>query len=395
MYWTSAISTAGSFDQALEEVTSKLGASSPRGEYTLCLVFVSHHHRASFAEIPGRLREVLPKAALLGCSAGGVIGEAREIEQGAALSVVAAKLPEVKISSFYLDADACPSADAHPTTWENLLGVTLDEEPSFILLPDPYSFDPEALVEALDASFPETVKIGGLASGAVQPGGNALFLDDAFYQTGCVGISLSGNIQVDTIVAQGSRPIGDPMFVTRCNRNVIQEIDCRAPDEVLEQLFTGLEAGDQQLFQDSLSIGLVMRAGQQQYRQGDFLIRNILGIDSDERLLYVGAMLEENMVVQFHLRDAETSRDDLEILLTKYKEEHTATKPQAAVLFSCLGRGSFLYGTANHDSDLITQHLGNVPLGGFFCNGEIGPVHGATYVHGYTSAIALFRPRSD
>jgi small ligand-binding sensory domain FIST len=93
-------------------------------------------------------------------------------------------------------------------------------------------------------------------------------------------------------------------------------------------------------------------------------------------------------VVQFHLRDARTSADDLDQLLAR----HRGT-PAGSLLFSCLGRGTHLYGRADHDTDLVRRHFGDVPLGGFFCNGEIGPVQGTTFLHGYTSAFGLFRPR--
>jgi small ligand-binding sensory domain FIST len=105
----------------------------------------------------------------------------------------------------------------------------------------------------------------------------------------------------------------------------------------------------------------------------------------------VGALLEESSVVQFHLRDARTSADDLEAHLCRYRDEAKDTPAKGALLFSCLGRGVHLYGSADHDSHLFRHHLGEIPLGGFFCNGEIGPVQNKTFLHGYTSAFGLFR----
>ena len=89
--------------------------------------------------------------------------------------------------------------------------------------------------------------------------------------------------------------------------------------------------------------------------------------------------------------DAATSRDDLEALLGRYAGERRPGAPAGALLFSCLGRGAYLYGRPDHDTEAFHRHLGEVPLGGFFCNGEIGPVRGTTFLHGYTSAFALFR----
>ena len=101
------------------------------------------------------------------------------------------------------------------------------------------------------------------------------------------------------------------------------------------------------------------------------------------------------MRVRFHLRDAKTSAEDLHAMLTGY--ENTLSRKQdlsGALLFSCLGRGEYLYGEPNFDSNVFQQHLGDLPVGGFFCNGEIGPVGGETFLHGYTSSFGLFRPRT-
>ena len=230
-----------------------------------------------------------------------------------------------------------------------------------------------------------------MASGGREAGENALFLGPERLGSGLVGIALSGNISVDTIVAQGCRPVGDPMFVTSCRDNVVLEIDGRRPRDILHELYGRLEARDKDLFREALFLGIVMQEAQSQYGQGDFLIRNVVGFDPDSGALAVGARLKENQVVQFHLRDARTSAEDLQALLAAHPREPSA---HGSLLFSCLGRGEHLYGRPDHDTDAFHEHLGEVPLGGFFCNGEIGPVHGTTFLHGYTSSFGLFRPRS-
>ena len=201
-------------------------------------------------------------------------------------------------------------------------------------------------------------------------------------------MALDGDVVIDTVVAQGCRPIGEPMFVTRCERNFLYEVDGRSPAAVLSDLHRRASTRDKELFRSSLFLGIVMRE-QQEYQQGDFLVRNVLGLDGKTGAVAVGALLRTGMVVQFHLRDARTSAEDLDTLLGRY-----AGQPVGSLLFSCLGRGVHLYGRADHDTDLARRHFGDLPLGGFFCNGEIGPVQGTTFLHGYTSAFGLFRPRS-
>jgi small ligand-binding sensory domain FIST len=163
---------------------------------------------------------------------------------------------------------------------------------------------------------------------------------------------------------------------------------------VLRDLFLTLGEADKKIFRTSLFLGIVMMDHLQEYRQGDFLIRNLGGVDTESGAIAVGAPLRENMVVQFHLRDAKTSADDLAALLLRYASSLDGARPQGSVLFSCLGRGVHLYGAPDHDTDLFRESVGDVPLGGFFCNGEIGDVHGRTYLHGYTSSFGLFRGRA-
>ena len=206
---------------------------------------------------------------------------------------------------------------------------------------------------------------------------------------------LRGNVVMDTIVAQGCRPIGEPLFVTWAEENILCQIDGRRATEVLSELYDSLSESDRELFRSSLFLGVVMNEGQQVYEQGDFLIRNVIGMDPDSGVLAVGERLSNGQVVQFHLRDALTSATDLEIMLERCKQDLGGSNPEGALLFSCLGRGEQLYGVADHDSRMIAEQLGQLPIGGFFCNGEIGPVGGRSFLHGYTSSIAVFRARDD
>jgi small ligand-binding sensory domain FIST len=185
------------------------------------------------------------------------------------------------------------------------------------------------------------------------------------------------------------------MLVTRCEGRMLQRLNERHPLEVLRELHQTLDARDQELFRHSLFIGIEMKQDQVEYQQGDFLVRNIVGVEPQSGALTVGATLQPYQAVQFHLRDARTAAEDLTRHLQRYREERgSMASPQGALLFSCLGRGAHLYGRPDHDTLLFEDALGAIPLGGFFCNGEIGPVGGTTFLHGYTSAFALFREAS-
>ena len=393
MKWASALSEQTPLSNAIEECVSSVNQQLDGAAADLAVVFASFHYQEQFEDIPGLIRDQLDSPLVLGCSGGGIIGNGLEVEQQPALSITVASLPNVTLKAFHLQADNLPDLDAGPQTWEDLVQVVKSDEPQFILLADPYSFPAQNLILGLDFAFDQSAKIGGLASGAQQQGQNALFLEDQVYRSGAVGVAMSGNVVVDTVVAQGCRPIGKPMRITQSQRNLLGGLDGRPPVEVLRELFEGLNERDRGLMRTSLFLGVVMDGFIDEPRQGDFLIRNVMGMDDRAGVLSIGEVLKEGQLVQFHLRDAETSAEDLIAVLDRYAGENRENQAQGALLFSCLGRGQYLYGKSNHDTEVFQNKLGSVPMGGFFCNGEIGPVSGTTFLHGYTSSFGIFRPK--
>jgi small ligand-binding sensory domain FIST len=303
-------------------------------------------------------------------------------------------LPGVDLHAFHLDQKRLPTLAAEPAAWRQLIGLSDETQPDFLLLPDPFSFPIDTVLHDLDRQFPTSRKVGGLASGGSEAGSNVLYLGDRIHRSGVVGLALAGNIETDTLVAQGCRPIGEPLFVTGAQRNVLRSLDGQPPLAIINELYASLDSRDQELLRHSLFVGIAMQDARQEYRQGDFLIRNIIGLDQESGAVAIGAVPQENSIVQFHLRDARTSAEDLEALLSRFDHLPSSARPQGSLLFSCLGRGNALYGRPDHDTHAFLRHVGDVPLGGFFCNGEIGPVQGTTFLHGYTSAFALFKPRA-
>lgn len=387
MQWTSTLSAEPAFDDALAHAIADLEHTLDGAPDLIC-AFVSPHFRAHWATLGPVLRRRYPSARVVGCSGGGIIGGGLEVERRPAISLTAAVLPGVKVTPFHLAPGTLPAPTAAPDAWAEALGIDADPA-AVIVLPDPFSADPERLITGIDRAFPEAVCVGGMASGGQKPGTCGLFLDDRLHTAGSVGVALSGAIQASALVAQGCRPIGHPMFVTRCDRQILQTLDGQPALDALQAVCAGLSPAELQLARTALFIGLVMERDRQVYRPGDFLVRNLIGAMTEHKALAVAARLEPNQVVQFHVRDAETSSADLEALAARHAEQGPAS---GLLLFSCLGRGEGLYGAPHHDSKLLAGHLGTRAIGGFFCNGEIGPVGDRTHVHGYTSAAIVFRP---
>lgn len=394
MKWATAISRKTSMDEAILDCAQEVSRALGPGPVSLATVFVTPHFAQFYPRIHPLIEHYLEPEVLIGCSAGGVIGGGEEVEHAPAITLTAARLPDVEITTFHLTGPL-PDLDGPPDAWERLVGARDEDEPRFVLLSDPFSTRPRALIAGLDYAFPASPKIGGLASGATSPGLNALFLDDAVLTEGTVGAALTGDVAVDTVVAQGCKPVGELMRVTGCRGNLLHELDGRPALEAVREMLDGLEERDQQLARTALFVGVLMDEFREDPGAGDFLIRNLLGIDPGRGIIAVGENLQEGMSVRFHLRDAETSTEDLHTLLTSYeKAGPSSDSVSGALLFSCLGRGEGLYGAPNHDTGILREHLGEVPVGGFFCNGEIGPVGGETFLHGYTSSFGLFRPRN-
>ena len=392
MKWVSSLSTLRAFadaaEDALRDLAGQLGGDSP----DLVVAFVS----GVYAEHAPRLTEIVsawfPRAVLFGCTGGGVLGGGREIEHEPAVALAGAVLPGVDIQTFHIDQRVLPAPTSPRVAWRALVDARPEHNPCFLLLPDPYSVEAECVIAGLDRAYPGAPKVGGLVSGGTGPGTHALYLGEAVHRSGVVGLALSGNIELDTVVAQGCRPIGEPMFATRCLNNVVFELDGMSATDVLEALYESLSPDEQSLFRDAMFVGLGVSHERQSFGPGDFLVRNVLGADPQAKALAVGAAVEEKQVVQFHIRDAQASAEDLRRMLVKHREQRP-DRPRGALMFSCLGRGQGLYGRSDHDSQVFRELIGPTPLAGFFCNGEIGPINGQTWIHRYTSAFGFFRPR--
>lgn len=347
----------------------------------VAFVFASPDHTRRVAEVVTRLHASFPGIHLLGATAAGCIGGGREVESGPSVGLTVAELPGVVATPFHVDVSAAPTTHEQ---WREMTGA----EQGCVVFGDPFSFDVAAVLDPLQDAMAEGIVVGGQASGGREPDSHALIAGDEVHRSGLVGLGLSGPLIMDACVAQGCRPIGGPMFVSSCEGNLIAGLDGRPAVDVLRELFTDLSPHDQHLFRHALFVGVQMRE-QQEYQPGDFLIRNIVGIPKDGRGLVVGYRPERFSVVQLHVRDGDAAEADVKAALAAQPE----MSPAGALLFTCVGRGENLFGMPGHDSTAYRNRYGDVPIGGFFANGEIGPVHGQPFVHGYTSVFASFRER--
>ena len=393
MKWASAITQELDLGTALDELGAELEAQLGGESPHLIMVFVSPHHATEYEEIPRYFDDRFGDAVIMGCSGGSIIGSRRELEREPAIAVLAAHLPDVAIEPFWLNAEELSEVVESPERWRDRLHMEPEHQPVFVILPDPFSCDGQDLVGSLQEAFPEAVTVGGLVSGGRVAGAHALFLQADTRTSGVIGVGMYGDIVLDPIVAQGARPIGKPMIATRSEEHVIYELDGSPAVQVLDHLMRSVSKEDRELFRRSPMIGLALGAEGGNTGSGDFLVRNLLGVDRSTGRIGINARLGENQEIRFHVRDAEASRRELDGLLTQYRLRELETQAAGVLMFSCLGRGSYFFGEKDHDAGLLTDHMGDLPMAGFFCNGELGPVKRRTWVHGYTTVFGLFRSR--
>ncbi len=353
----------------------------------LAVVFASGAHLVAPEATLEGVQSALAPGALVGCGAGGVLGEGRELEQGTGVAVWAAAFDEGEAIPFH--------------------AAVLDEEPEYqitglpdlegssgvLLLSDPYSFPTDAVLDAFAVQSPAVPVLGGLASARTATGDAALFLDDAVCDSGAVGVMLRG-VEMLPCVSQGAAPMGREVTITAAEGNVIHELAGRPALETLQLIISELSPRERGLVAGGLLIGMVIDGGKPDYEQGDFLVRGVLGAEPESGALVVGAPVQTGQVVRLHARDARSADEDLHESLKLRVQALAGEPPAGALVFTCNGRGSAMFGITDHDVEAIGHELGGAPAAGFFAAGEIGPVGGRSFLHGFTATLALF-PRGS
>jgi small ligand-binding sensory domain FIST len=352
----------------------------------LVFLFVSPQHEDVQRAIIDVATERVGGATVLGCSAGGVIGGRREIEDAPAVAAWAASLPGIGVQPFRLTFQR---EDDHAIV-EGLEDLPLaDEEPVIVMLADPFSFPADVLLDHLNDTGAGVPIVGGMASGGLEAGRNSLYFNDEILRDGAVGAILTGG-GMTTVVSQGCRPVGKTYAVTRAERNVLFEIGGAPAMTRIEELYAESTDRDQLLIRRGLHVGSAITETKPELGRGDFLVRNVVGVDRDTGAIAISDQVEVGRTVQFQVRDAESAREDLRVVL----ERERIARPSdvaGALLFSCNGRGSALFGQPDHDVNAVRRAFGDVPVAGFFAAGEIGPVAGKNFLHGFTASILLIR----
>jgi small ligand-binding sensory domain FIST len=352
------------------------------------MLFVSHHHQRAFSQLAEEVQQRTAAECILGCTGEAIIGGPREIEDAPALSLWLAHLPGATIQPMHLQYEPTPEGPAL-VGWPDTLPPQESDDSSLIVLAEPFTFPADLLLQRLNEDRPGVSVVGGMASGGQGPGQNRLWLNGRALTGGAVVAWLTGAHRVQAIVSQGCRPIGRKYVVTKAERNVIFELGGRAALLELKDLFESLTPREQQLARAGLHVGRVIDEYKDHLGPGDFLIRNVMGIDPQHGAVAIGDYVRPGQSVQFHVRDRQTADEELREMLASALRQ--GSRPAAALLFTCNGRGTRMFDQPDHDARTVHDLAGPLPLAGLFAAGEIGPVGGKNFVHGFTASVALFR----
>jgi len=387
--FASALSKRSDTEAAARDLADEIRAKLDHTSIDLACLFFSAHHASQAGLLAAMIHQSLRPRIMVGCSGEGVIAGAEELETAPAVTLWAASLPNVSLEAIQLSFS--PTQDQFRLSgWpEPDVG-----DSTFLLFADPFTTPMREVLGLLDEQYPGAKAIGGLAGGGQSDGKNRLVFHGEALTGGLVGVRLSGPVDVRPVISQGCRLVGERFVVTKAEHNLIHELGGVPALERLQAIFESLPEEDRRHAHRALHLGIAIDEHRDRFERGDFLVRNLVGADQTTGSVAVGDVVQEGQTVQFQLRDARSASEDLNVLLATDRAAHRRP-PLGALMFSCCGRGRGLFGIPNHDAVAMADRLGSIPVAGFFAQGEIGPVGGRNFLHGYTACMALFAEKDS
>lgn len=351
------------------------------------VVFTAEHIRDQ-----EKLRNAVTRAAgtarVVGSSAAGILTGEGELEGSHGVAVLVLSSDRLQADAFLFEslrgrddqvaAEIAKISRTHPA--ENLLTV---------LMPDSYNGQAQQLLRTLhnEAGYSPVVGAGSSESGIV--GATFQMSGDKIASNAVAGVHLSGSFTSLIDITQGCQPITQPLVITEADGNVIYEIDDRPAFEVFASVLKGPFLDDLRRALMYVFVGLPADQQRNTVGAGEYLVRNIIGLDSSKGAIAIADHVQEGQSMIFTLRDGNRARDDLGQMLQRQRQRLNGKKPAFGFYFNCCARGASLYGIPGIDSAYIRQILGDFPLIGMFGGYELAPLGGANHLFAYTGVLAL------
>jgi len=248
-----------------------------------------------------------------------------------------------------------------------------------VLHGDPYNTSLPQLISQLAHTLPNGYLVGGLTSSR---GDNLQITDCGLTKDSISGVLFSENVPVVTALTQGCSPIGPKHRITEYQRNIVISIDDRPALDVMKEDIGETLSDDLESINDTVFAGFPIKGSD----TGDYLVRNLMGVDQKNNFVAVGELIADDQEIMFCSRDSNSAREDMDRMLSNIKKRIADSQPRGALYYSCVGRGRSLFGPDSDELKIIQEELGDIPLTGFFCNGEIA--HDQLY--GYTGVLTVF-----
>jgi small ligand-binding sensory domain FIST len=376
----------GGFRESAVVVAAQEALEECGGQPACGFLFLSASWLPQIHEILDLVRLHARVPLLIGSVGAGLIGAGREVEGSAGMSLLLLSLPEAKLTPVLISREQFEGSTG-PAYWQMETGLGPEEVAAWIVLANPFAPELERWLAEWNIAFPEAPSIGGLSSGIDGSGERMLLLDGGLVDAAVLALAVKGG-RIRTIVSQGCKPVGEPFTITHAEENLVYALGSRPAYQVLSETFNGLADDEKERARGNLFAGLAASEYVAELKRGDFLVRNLLGADPQTGAVAIGARARTGQTLQYQLRDRITAHADL-VELAKINGLRGG-EPFASLVFSCNGRGQHFFGVPNHDAATLAEIFGPLPSAGFFCNGEIGPIGRASFLHGYTASVALF-----
>jgi small ligand-binding sensory domain FIST len=376
---------SGSFNEDVIRETAIALREELSGAPTFGLAFITPDYAEKADDFLELVRIYAQVPILVGCSGTGLVGTAQEQEEGPGFSLLLLSLPGTKATVIPLDQDMV-EASTGPDFWREKTKLSPEQTKAWLVFLNPFSLNAEYWLKQWNQAYPNVPIFGGYAGGATgDPEAWVLCNDRAI--SGGVALALEGEIAVHAVVSQGCKPIGEPLTVTQVERNFLLKLGSLRAYDVLSDVYKDLTEAEREQAKGHLFAGLAVSEYLEDYKRGDFLVRNILGADPNSGAVAINAVPRVGQTLQYQLRDSRVANDELRRLLGGQAARFST--PYAGLLCTCHGRGRGLFGDAHHDAGIINEFFPGLPLSGLFANVQIGPVGDHSFAHGYTASLAL------
>ncbi|MGB0712721.1 MAG: FIST signal transduction protein [Gammaproteobacteria bacterium] len=357
---------------SVHQCLEQLGPVPP--DANLGFLYLSDHHGADAEAIVELLRLQTGVSHWTGTVGMGVIATGTEYYDGPALSIL--------IGAFEPDSFRCfhsGGRDLKPLTEGEAEWLSGSSQHFAVVHGDPRNMAVPLMIEAMGSEIPGGFSVGGLASSNTD---HFPLIAGTVASAGLSGVVFNESTQVSTALTQGCSPISAPVEVTESLKNILVTLGGRPALEVMKEAMGEMLARDLNKAAGYIFAGLPVEGSD----TGDYMVRNLVGVDPDNGLVAIGETIETGRNVMFCRRDGQTAQDDLLRMIQDIRKRAGERPIRGGLYFSCLGRGRHMFGEASRELGIIQQELGDVPIAGFFANGEIS--HSRLY--GFTGVLTLF-----